>query len=236
MNYHNLEIEEVLELTGSNPHGLSLKAATQRLIEFGPNELEEKKKKPAWLLFLNQFKDFMILVLIAAAIISGIAGDITDTIIIIVIVFLNAVLGFSQEFRAERAIEALKKMASPQATVVRDKTTNTISSTELVPGDMILLEAGNIIPADSRLVETYNLRIDESALTGESVPVDKTTETMPGPELSIGDRTNMAYKTKGNQWKGKSYCCCHRYENRSRQNCRNVATGRIGNSTAKKDD
>ncbi|MDP4261330.1 MAG: cation-translocating P-type ATPase [Bacteroidota bacterium] len=195
MNYYSQDIEKVIESTGSSIQGLTSEAAVQRLEKYGLNELEEKKKKPAWIFFIGQFKDFMILVLIAAAIISGIIGDITDTIIILVIVLLNAIVGFIQEYQAEKAIEALKKMAALQAQVLRDGSLTTVPSSQLVPGDIILLETGNIVPADTRLAETHNLRVDESTLTGESAPIDKTSATQANTELSIGDRMNMAYKT-----------------------------------------
>lgn len=195
MNFHLLTPDKIFELTGSSAGGLTAQTAEEKLSEFGPNELLEKKKKPAWLLFLNQFKDFMIVVLIIAAVISGIAGDITDTIIILVIVVLNAIVGFIQEYRAEKAMEALKKMAAVQAHVMRNGMTITIPSGELVPGDIVLLEAGNAVPADLRLIETHSLRIDESALTGESVPTDKTEQVLKDAELPLGDRFNLAYKS-----------------------------------------
>ena len=195
MNYHQLTNEKIFELTGSTSSGLTSESAKSKLEEFGPNILEGKKKKPIWLFFLTQFKDFMILVLIVAAIISGIVGELTDTIIILVIVILNAIVGFVQEYRAEKAIEALKKMASLHAQVVRDGTPGTIESEDLVPGDLVLLEAGNVAPADIRLIETHSLRIDESALTGESVPADKTDQPLQEADLSLGDRFNMAYKS-----------------------------------------
>ena len=195
MNWHHLTTSEILELTGSGLNGLSKTTAELKLAEYGANELEGKKKKPAWLLFLSQFKDFMILVLFAAAIVAGIAGDLTDTIIIIIIVFLNAIVGFIQEYRAEKAIEALKKIAALQAQVIRDAKTFTIKASELVPGDLVILEAGNIVPADIRLIETHNLQIDEAALTGESVPVEKTDKQLAETDLPVGDRINMAYKS-----------------------------------------
>jgi Ca2+-transporting ATPase len=194
MVFHNLDIEKVLEATGASLKGLTSETAQQKLTEFGPNELQGKKKKSPFLQFLNQFKDFMILILIAAAVISGLTGDVTDTIIIIVIVLLNAVVGFVQEYRAEKAMEALKKMASIQASVLRDGKPTSISSEQVVPGDLVMLEAGNAVPADLRLVETHSLRIDESALTGESVPTDKNEQTINEAELPLGDRLNMAYK------------------------------------------
>lgn len=178
----------------SSMSGITSTEATQRMARYGSNELEEKEKKPLWLLFLNQFKDFMILVLIVAAVISGIAGDATDTIIILVIVMINAIVGFIQEYRAEKAIDALKQMASLKTEVLRDGSVLKINSALLVPGDVVLLEAGNVIPADLRLIESFSLRIDESALTGESVPVDKHTEELTGNNLPLGDRINQAYK------------------------------------------
>ena len=195
MNWHSLDIEKVFTLSGSSPAGLSTHVAEQKLAECGPNELESKKKKPAWKLFVNQFKDFMILVLVVAAVISGIVGDRADTIIILVIVLLNAVIGFLQEYRAEKAMDALKKMAVPHSTVIRNGHANTISSVDIVPGDVVVLEAGNTVPADLRLFETNGLRIEEASLTGESIAVDKTTEPMLDGELPLGDRFNMAYKS-----------------------------------------
>lgn len=195
MNWHCIDIKEIFELTGTSINGLSREKAAMNLAEFGLNELLEKKKKPAWLLFLAQFSDFMILVLLAAAIIAGIAGDITDTIIILIIVVLNAIVGFVQEYKAEKAMEALKKIAAFQAQVIRNGETFTISAAELVPGDMVLLEAGNVVPADIRLIETHSLRIDEAALTGESVPAEKTDKVLSEEDLPIGDRLNLAFKS-----------------------------------------
>jgi P-type Ca2+ transporter type 2C len=194
MNWYNAEIDVLLQENDSSLQGLSSDVAAQKLERYGPNELEEKKKKSPWLLFINQFKDFMILVLIGAAIISGIVGDGADTIIILVIVVLNAVVGFVQEYRAEKAMEALKKMATPHSTVLRNGKPETISSLQLVPGDVVLLEAGNTVPADLRLMETAALRIEESSLTGESVPVDKIHNLITEEDLPLGDRFNMAYK------------------------------------------
>lgn len=195
MNWHCLDTEKVYALTGTNASGLSPSAVAVKRTEFGPNELEEKKRKPAWLLFLQQFTDFMILVLLAAAVVAGIAGDLTDTIIIVVIVILNAVVGFIQEYRAEKAMEALKKIAAQQAQVMREGKIMTIEASGLVPGDIVLLEAGNIVPADLRITESYSLQVEEAALTGESVPVEKNTAPYPDPELPLGDRLNMAFKS-----------------------------------------
>jgi Ca2+-transporting ATPase len=194
MNWHNREVEEVYSETASSSAGLTSAEVQKRRISFGPNELQEKAKKPAWILFISQFKDFMILVLMAAAVISGLIGDMTDAVIILVIVILNSILGFVQEYRAEKALEALKKMATLTAQVLRDGVTVSLPSSEIVPGDIVLLEAGNAVPADLRLTETHTLRVDESALTGESVPVDKSSDVIQGGELSLGDLFNMAFK------------------------------------------
>lgn len=195
MNWHCIDINKVLDITGSSMNGLTVEQAALKLAEYGPNELEEKKKKPAWLLFLFQFTDFMILVLIAAAIIAGIAGDLTDTIIILVIVILNAIVGFIQEYRAEKAMEALKKIAAFQANVLRNGKPYTVNASELVPGDLVLLETGNVVPADIRLIETHSLQIDEAALTGESVPAEKSEKLLEDSSLPVGDRFNMAFKS-----------------------------------------
>lgn len=194
MNWHLADINEVLEITGSSQEGLSSDTATKRLEETGPNEILIAKKKSPWVLFFHQFKDFMILVLIGAAILSGFLGDLTDTIVIIAIVILNAVVGFVQEYRAEKAMEALKKMTITNAVVLRNNALATVSSTELVPGDIVMLEAGNIVPADIRMAETMQLKVNESSLTGESLAVEKQTTTLTAKELPLGDQVNMAFK------------------------------------------
>ena len=194
MKHYTCPIEEIYQQLNTSVWGLTQHEANKRLKEEGYNELQEKKKPPVWLLFLSQFKDFMIVVLMAAAVLSGIMGDITDTIIILVIVFLNAIIGFVQEFRSEKALEALKKMTVTQTQVIRDGQTNVIASTEIVPGDVLIIEAGNVVPADMRLLETHSLRIDESSLTGESVSVDKDHSDLSFDELPLGDQLNMAFK------------------------------------------
>ncbi|MGB9130713.1 MAG: cation-translocating P-type ATPase [Thiobacillus sp.] len=174
--------------------GLSMQAAALRLDQAGPNVLKEAARRHPLAMLASQFTDFMILVLIAAAIIAGFIGEPQDTIAIVVIVFLNGILGFVQEYRAERAMAALKQMASPQARVVRDGQSVLIDATELVPGDVVELEAGNILPADLRLTELASLKVDESALTGESQPVDKQLAMLKETDLPLGDRLNLAYK------------------------------------------
>lgn len=193
--FHTLSASQTLKNLATGETGLSAQEATARLLKYGPNELQEKARKSALVIFFSQFKDFMILVLMAAAIISGIVGDLSDTIIILVIVVLNAVVGFVQEYRAEKSMEALKKMAALQSQVMRDGKQQTIDSVQLVPGDLVLLEAGNIIPADLRFIEIHSFRVNESALTGESVPVDKITQELKQDDLPLGDRLNMGYKS-----------------------------------------
>ena len=194
MNWYNESIESVFEKLQSSIQGLSNEQVESKLKEFGKNSLVEKKKKPAWVLFVSQFKDFMILVLMVAAVIAGIVGDTTDTIIILVIVILNAILGFIQEYRAEKAMEALKQMATPQTLVIRNHHPVNINSEEIVPGDIVLLEAGNLVPADLRIMESHSLRIVESSLTGESVPIDKVSEVIKEVDIPLGDQLNMSFK------------------------------------------
>jgi Ca2+-transporting ATPase len=194
MSPYQLSAADTLLELRSSLRGLTSVEAQTRLKTNGPNELVEKKKKTILMMFLDQFKDFMILVLIAAAVISGMIGEPADTAAIIVIVLLNAVLGFTQEFRAEKAMDALKKMAAAFADVIRDNVRRTIAASELVPGDIVVLDAGRIIPADMRVIESAQLRIEEAALTGESVPVEKTAAALAGDALPLGDRKNMLYK------------------------------------------
>jgi Ca2+-transporting ATPase len=194
MLFYKLTIGKALQALESSDVGISSAEASSRLARYGGNELVEKEKKPIWYLFLNQFKDFMIVVLMIAAVVAGMTGNLTDTMIIIVIVILNAVVGFIQEYRAEKAINALKQMASLQAEVIRDGNIIKISSVQLVPGDLVILEAGNVIPADLRLMESHNLQIDESSLTGESVPVNKDILALSEDQLPLGDQINMAFK------------------------------------------
>ncbi|WP_028125440.1 cation-translocating P-type ATPase [Eremococcus coleocola] len=180
--------------------GLSSQEAAKRLESYGTNEIQEEERRSTFQKFIDQFKDFMIIVLLAAAAISAVVGisqgeGITDTIIILIVVLLNAVLGVFQEAKAEEAIDALKKMSSPLAHVLRDGDVKEIKSTQLVPGDVVLLEAGDVVPADIRLVEASSLKIEEAALTGESVPVEKNTDALENPEAGIGDRYNMGYSS-----------------------------------------
>jgi Ca2+-transporting ATPase len=194
MNWHLLNQQELLEILGAKPGGLQQVDAEEKLITNGPNELVRENKKPLWLKFLKQFQDFMIIVLMIAAVISGVMGDVTDTLIILLIVIINAIIGFVQEYRAEKAVEALRNMAAPNATVMRDGNIRIISAKELVPGDKVLLEAGQIVPADIRLLEVHSLKMQEAALTGESHDVEKHIGELQGEDMPLGDRKNLAYK------------------------------------------
>jgi Ca2+-transporting ATPase len=194
MHWHQKNIKDIVDELLSSPNGLSLVEARKRLEKYGLNVLKETKKKTPFMMFLDQFRDFMILVLIAAAIISGIIGELSDTIAIVVIVVLNAIVGFVQEYRAERAMAALKKMAAQTATVIREGNPLDIPASELVPGDIVALEAGKIVPADVRLIEGAQLKVEEAALTGESLPVEKHIKALRDEIIPLGDRKNMAYK------------------------------------------
>ncbi|MHB1092347.1 cation-translocating P-type ATPase [Thiobacillus sp.] len=194
-HWHCLDREGAAAHLETDPDkGLSAGIAASRLAQTGPNVLQEASRRHPLVMLASQFTDFMILVLIAAAVIAGIVGEPQDSIAIVVIVLLNGIIGFVQEYRAERAMAALKKMASPQARVIRDGRSGLIDATGLVPGDLVELEAGNILPADLRLTELASLKVDESALTGESLPVEKQLATLDAADLPLGDRLNLAYK------------------------------------------
>lgn len=192
-------VEEVFNEVQSSPAGLSSQEVASRLEKYGANTLQEGKKKSLLEKFVDQFKDFMILVLLVAAVVSMFAHsgepDPTDAIIILAVVLLNAILGVFQESKAEEAIEALKKMASPVASVLRDGHVEHVKGEDIVVGDIVILEAGDVVPADMRLFEVNTVKIEESALTGESVPVDKDLVIPTGDEVGIGDRTNMAFSS-----------------------------------------
>ncbi|OYD06692.1 calcium-translocating P-type ATPase, SERCA-type [Paludifilum halophilum] len=188
------DTEQVTSYFGVDPaEGLNEAQAAERLRKTGANQLSEGAKLSPMALLLNQFKDFMVLVLLAATLVSGLLGEYTDAIAIIAIVVLNAILGFVQEFRAEKSLSALKKLSAPTARVKRSGRWIRIPAADLVPGDMISLESGDRVPADLRLIQAENLYIEESALTGESVPVNKTDAKLPGGEVPLGDRKNMGF-------------------------------------------
>jgi Ca2+-transporting ATPase len=192
-SWHALEALGVFRELASSADGLTAEAARERLEQFGPNELQAGQKVSAWRILLEQFKNILLLILIIATGLSIATGHGTEAIVIGVIVLFAVGLGFYQEYRAERAMEALQQMAAPTATAIRDGAETQIPARDLVPGDVILLKAGDKVPADCRLIEIANLQADEAALTGESVPVEKQTAPLAGEKLPPGDRTNMAF-------------------------------------------
>ncbi len=192
--WHAMSVEEVLAALGSEAaSGLTEAEANRRLAEYGPNELQEKPPVSFWERLLDQLKGFVVIILLVAAVISALMGDWVEAAAIMAIVILNAAIGVIQESKAEEALAALKKMAAPDAHVIRDGRRLTIPARELVPGDIVLLEAGNVIPADVRLIETINLKVDEASLTGESMPVSKQAELVLPPDTPLGDRRNCAF-------------------------------------------
>ena len=198
-NYYNMNKEETLKEINSSKDGISQKEASDRLLKYGYNKLRETKKKSFLARFIDQFKNVMLIILIIAAILSAFVSHktgepFTDTIIILFVVFLNAILGVIQESKAEKAIEALKKMSLPYIKVKRDGKVLSVKTEELVIGDVVLVEAGDYIPADMRIIVNHSLRVEESALTGESIAVDKQEEKIDSKEkVAIADRTNMLY-------------------------------------------
>ena len=203
--YETKSAVEVLEELHSDPRqGLTSQEAGERLIKHGPNKLPEKKKTPLFLVFLSQFNDPMIYILLAAALLSvaisiynsinnGEAFDFADPVIIMGVCVLNAIIGTVQENKAEKSLEALKKMSSPTCVVRRDGKLVELKAEDLVPGDIVILEEGRTVPADLRLVSAINLKTDESSLTGESLPVEKDAGVVFTDEVGVGDRVNMAY-------------------------------------------
>lgn len=199
--FYNQHIEEILQQFGvSAEKGLSAAEAKKRLETYGPNRLQSEKQKSTLQIFFDQFKGSMVMILFVAAVISGIMGlqngeGFLDTIVILAILVVNALIGMVEEKKAQSSLEALKKMSAPHSKVLREGQIVEISSTEIVPGDIVVLDTGDIVPADMRLIEAVNLKIQESALTGESVPVEKNAETLNAEDVPLGDRKNMAFST-----------------------------------------
>jgi P-type Ca2+ transporter type 2C len=193
--WHQLGAEAVAQRLGTDlERGLSAAEAARRLAQDGPNEIRERGRRSLLAMAAAQFTDFMILVLIAAALVSSLIGDAEDALVIVAIVLLNGAVGFVQDFRAERAMEALKRLAALKAVVLRDGRRHAIDAAEIVRGDIVLLEAGASVPADLRLIEAPRLKLGEAALTGEAVPVEKSTAPLAEATLALADRTNMAFK------------------------------------------
>src|SRR4030043_679937 len=189
--WHSIEAVQVLKELNTDIHrGLTEDEIKSRLEKYGYNELKKEEGISPFTLFINQFKNILIIILLIAIVLSALVGEVADAVIIAIIVVFCAVLGFIQEYRAERAMEALKKMLSPTITVLRGGKEEEVPSKELVPGDILLLEAGDKIPADARLIESHSLRCDEAPLTGESVPVGKDVKPLP-ENVRVSDRRNM---------------------------------------------
>lgn len=193
-NWHSLEHDEVLQRLKSSATGLTTQEAKLRLDAIGPNIIQGKKRHSLVLMFLGQFADFMIVVLLLAALISGFIGEAKDTIAILVIIMLNSIIGAVQEYRAERALAALRQMSAADAHVLRDNKSITLAAADLVPGDVVVLVAGNIVPADLRLLEVDELQVDESALTGESHPVNKLSTRLNDSQIAVAERKNIVFK------------------------------------------
>lgn len=191
--FFNRSVEEVLREQESSSGGLSNAQAADRLKKYGPNALVEGKKKSVLQVFLEQFKDLLVVILIVAAIISMLSGQGESTIVIFAVLILNAVLGTVQYFKAEKSLESLKAMSSPTAKVLRGGAKVEVPSKEVVPGDIVFLEAGDLVVADGRVIENFSLKVNESSLTGESEGVEKTEEVIPGEKVALGDQKNMVF-------------------------------------------
>jgi len=192
--WYQLSLEEISKELGTDAkRGLSFPEAEARLAKYGPNELARKKGKTIIQMLLEQFKDYMVMILIIASAVSILVGEVTDSIVIIGIVIVNACLGVFQEYKAGKALEALKKMSAPNAKVIRDGENFTIPGVELVPGDLVVLETGDYVPADVRITESINLKVEEAALTGESVPVEKYADAKLEGDIGLGDQINSGF-------------------------------------------
>lgn len=191
-NYYQFSAEEVKQDINGKQEPLTAAEVKAHQEKFGPNELVEGKKKTTLQIFLEQYKDFLVIILIAAAIVSGFLGDAESAIVILIVITINAILGTVQTVKAEQSLASLKKLSGPEAKVLRDGSVVPIPSTEVTVGDIVMLDAGDYIPADGRLLESASLKVDESALTGESLGVEKMTDAIEG-EVPLGDRTNMVY-------------------------------------------
>lgn len=191
--FFNRSVDEVLKQQESSPGGLSHAQAADRLERFGPNALVEGKKKGIVQVFLEQFKDLLVVILILAAVISMLSGQGESTIVIFAVLILNAILGTVQYFKAEKSLESLKAMSSPAAKVLRDGAKVEVPSKEIVPGDIVFLEAGDLVVADGRVLENFSLKVNESSLTGESEGVEKSADIIPGEKVALGDQKNMVF-------------------------------------------
>lgn len=190
--YYQLSVDEALTHTGSSTEGISGSEAEARLKQYGENALPQKPGKPAWLRFLAHFNDVLIYVLLAAAVLTAVMGHWVDTLVILGVAVVNALIGHIQESNAEKSLQSIRNMLSSETVVIRAGHHETLATTALVPGDVVVIRAGDRIPADLRVIEAHNLRVEEAILTGESTVVEKGTEALSG-ELPLGDRTNLLF-------------------------------------------
>ena len=211
--FYRQTVKEVLDRVESSEAGLTSEQADHSREKCGWNELTEGKKKSISQIFFEQYKDFLVLILIASALISGILGDVESAAVIVIVITINAILGTIQTVKAEQSLQSLKKLSGPEAKVLRDGTTVQLPARELVVGDIILLEAGDMIPADGRLIENASLKVDESALTGESLAVEKDLETLSANQYGI-------FRQFCDIWTRQSSYNRHRNADGSRENCR----------------
>ena len=192
MNPYQMKKEDVLKMLGTDENGLTQNQAKENQKKYGKNELAEGKKKNPFILFLEQYKDFLVIILIIAAIISGVLGDIESAIVIFVVITINAILGTVQHIKAEQSLDSLKEMSAPTAKVIRDGEIKVVEGKDVTVGDIVVIEAGDYVCSDGRIIENASLKVDESAMTGESEPVEKQ-ETVLDGEKPLGDRVNMLY-------------------------------------------
>ena len=190
-----LSQEELLQQMNSSMNGLTAEEAKKRLEQYGYNKLQEGKRKGVLQVFAEQFADLLVVILIIAAIISALTGGVEGTIVILAVLILNAILGTVQHFKAQKSLDSLKAMAAPNARVIRDGQKMEVPAAELVPGDILLLEAGDVTAADGRVLQNFSLQVSESALTGESENVNKIDTPIDQDELPLGDRLNMVYSS-----------------------------------------
>ena len=191
--YFNQSVEEVFQQMKTSKRGLDTQEAKKRLESYGPNALQEAKRKGVIEVFLEQFMDLLVIILITAAIISMLSGNIESTVVIFAVIILNAILGTVQHFKAEKSLDSLKALSSPSAKVIRNGNKLEIDSKDVVPGDILLLEAGDLVVADGRIMENFSLQVNESSLTGESTNVDKNELTISEEKVPLGDQYNMVF-------------------------------------------
>lgn len=191
--YYNKKIKEIYEELNTSPDGLSSEEATNRLQQYGQNTLKAAKKVSLLYLLFRQIKDPLIYILLAAALVTILIHEYVDTAVIMTVIIINTVVGFLQEYKAEKAVESLKKLAAPKATAIRNGNDKKIDAKELVPGDIVTLSSGNKVPADVRIIKAKQLSINESMLTGESKPVEKMIDMIGEENIALADQTNMAF-------------------------------------------